>query len=109
MLLGWRQGGPGREEDGAEGKSRVPPCISPWQLEKGIARHIQELSSSNDTGEPEDVSTWPGPSWTVFFRQPCITLACFLEAPITLPHLSLPHAWGTGRTSAGAHTSIRFV
>ncbi|XP_021144346.2 protein unc-13 homolog D isoform X1 [Columba livia] len=24
------------------------------KLEKGIARHIQELSSSNDTGEPED-------------------------------------------------------
>ncbi|XP_069728618.1 protein unc-13 homolog D isoform X3 [Phaenicophaeus curvirostris] len=46
--------GPGHEEAGAEGKSPVPLCISSWQLEKGIARHIQELSSSSDTQEPED-------------------------------------------------------
>ena len=46
----------------------MPPCIAPRQLEKGIARHIQELSSSNDTREPEDVSTWPGPFWPIFFR-----------------------------------------
>ncbi|XP_010086469.1 PREDICTED: protein unc-13 homolog D, partial [Pterocles gutturalis] len=35
-------------------RCQVPPCVPPWQLEKGIARHIQELSSSNDTQEPED-------------------------------------------------------
>lgn len=69
MLLGWRQGGPGHEEAGAEDKHQVSLCISTWQLEKGIARHIQELSSSNDTGEPEDVSTWPGPSWIIFSGQ----------------------------------------
>lgn len=59
-------------------------CISPRQLEKGIARHIQELSSSNDTREPEDVSTWLGPSWTIFFGQ----------------------SWGTGHISDVTQTSI---
>lgn len=43
-------------------KAPVPPCVSPWQLEAGIARHIQELSASNDTREPEDVSAGPVPS-----------------------------------------------
>lgn len=43
-------------------KAPVPPCVSPWQLEAGIARHIQELSASNDTREPEDVSAGPGRS-----------------------------------------------
>lgn len=51
----------------AEDKAQEPLCISPWQLEKGIARHIQELSSSNDTREPEDVSTRPTSSWTISF------------------------------------------
>lgn len=60
-------------------------CISPWQLEKGIARHIQELSSSNDTGEPEDVSTCPGPSWIIFFGQLRIMLPYLVEAPSPFP------------------------
>lgn len=51
------RGAPGRGEAGAEGKARAPLHICPRQLEKGIARHIQELSSANDSQEPEDVST----------------------------------------------------
>uniref|UniRef100_A0A8C3QJ14 Unc-13 homolog D n=1 Tax=Cyanoderma ruficeps TaxID=181631 RepID=A0A8C3QJ14_9PASS len=42
MLLGWRQGGAGHGEAGSKCKVQVSSCISPWQLEKGIARHIQE-------------------------------------------------------------------
>ena len=44
-----------------EGSLTVSVCCFSWQLEAGIARHIQELSASNNAQEPEDVSTWPNP------------------------------------------------
>lgn len=40
----------------------VSVCFFSWQLEAGIARHIQELSAPSNAQEPEDVSTWPNPS-----------------------------------------------
>lgn len=85
MLLGWREGGAG-----AGGKIQVSSCISPWQLEKGIARHIQELSSSSDTQKPEDVSIWSSPSWTIFLGQPWTAFTCLVGASVTLHHCSLP-------------------
>lgn len=90
MLLGWRQGGAGHGEADAEGKVQISSCVSPWQLEKGIARHIQELSSSSDTQKPEDVSIWSSPFWTIFFGQPWIVFAGLVEASVTLHHCSLP-------------------